>query len=49
MEVMSKRFISSDFYVDVGLTFTSTAEQSVNLMKRMQAALYQNGHLRLHK
>lgn len=44
-----KRFISSDFYVDDGLTSTSTAEQSVNLMKRTQAALYQNGHLRLHK
>lgn len=44
-----KRFISSDFYVDDGLTSTSTAGQSVNLKKRTQAALYQNGHLRLHK
>ena len=44
-----KKFVSSDFYVDDGLTSTPTVELAVDLMQRTQLALQQNGHLRLHK
>ncbi|XP_052819918.1 uncharacterized protein LOC128245732 [Mya arenaria] len=44
-----KEFISQNFYVDDGLVSLPTVEQTVDLMKRTQAALLQNGNLRLHK
>ena len=44
-----QKFVSSDFYVDDGLTSTATPEQAIELMKRTQAALSTYGRLRLHK
>lgn len=44
-----QKFVSTDFYVDDGLTSTATPEQAVDLMKRTQSALSVNGNLRLHK
>lgn len=44
-----QKFVSTDFYVDDGLTSTATPEQAVDLMKRTQSALSSNGSLRLHK
>ena len=44
-----KKWFSSDFYVDDGLTSTPTVDLAVDLMRRTQVILQQNGHLRLYK
>lgn len=44
-----REFVSSDFYVDDGLTSLTTSEQAIDLMKQTQAALDKYGRLRLHK
>lgn len=44
-----QRFISHDFYVDDALTSTPTVDSAVDLMKRTQQALQENGNVKLHK
>lgn len=44
-----QEFVSKDFYVDDGLTSSSSVESAVDLMSRAQEALRVNGNLRLHK
>ena len=41
--------VSKDFYVDDGLTSSSSVESAVDLMSRAQEALKVNCNLRLHK
>ncbi|XP_071178037.1 uncharacterized protein [Mytilus edulis] len=42
-------FVTTDFYVDDGLTSCPTKEEAVKLMKDTQQALAKYGNLRLHK
>ncbi|XP_052245690.1 uncharacterized protein LOC127854670 [Dreissena polymorpha] len=44
-----RKCVSSDFYVDDGITSVSTPEKAIWLMKQTQRALALNGNLRLHK
>lgn len=44
-----QKFIAHDFYVDDGLTSTPTVDSAVDLMKRTQQALQENGNVKLHK
>ncbi|XP_046585211.1 uncharacterized protein LOC124292203 [Haliotis rubra] len=45
----TKTFIENEFYVDDGLTSCPTPEETVDLLKRTQKSLQENGNLRLHK
>ena len=44
-----KRFVERDFYVDDGLTSCPLIDETVNLIKRTQQVLADNGKIRLHK
>ena len=45
----TRTFVENDFYVDDGLTSCPTVDETVNLLKRTQKSLQENGNLRLHK
>ena len=42
-------FVCKHFYVDDGLISVSSDNEAINLVKKTQAALLENGKLRLHK
>ena len=42
-------FVEKDFYVDDALTSVPTASQAVDLLKRTQTVLKNNGNIKLHK
>ncbi|XP_062607667.1 uncharacterized protein LOC134269481 [Saccostrea cucullata] len=42
-------FVKNDFYVDDALTSLPTASQAVDLLKRTQTVLKNNGNIKLHK
>ena len=42
-------FVCKNFYVDDGLISAASDNEAINLMKKTQAALLENGKLRLHK
>ncbi|XP_061185011.1 uncharacterized protein LOC133193026 [Saccostrea echinata] len=44
-----RKFVYNNFYVDDGLTSLPTEAEAVTLMKKTQAALKENGNIRLHK
>ncbi|XP_053403242.1 uncharacterized protein LOC128558339 [Mercenaria mercenaria] len=44
-----KRFVNRDFYVDDALTSKPEATQTIELMKKTQSTLLEEGHIRLHK
>ena len=44
-----QELVSMDFYIDNGLTSSSSVESAVDLMSRAQEALKVNGNLRPHK
>jgi len=44
-----RAFVENNFYVDDGLISLPTASEAVNLMRRTQAALKEEGNLHLHK
>ncbi|XP_056009556.1 uncharacterized protein LOC130051563 [Ostrea edulis] len=44
-----QEFVNNNFYVDDGLISLPSASEAVNLMKKTQATLRENGHIRLHK
>ncbi|XP_052688921.1 uncharacterized protein LOC128167316 [Crassostrea angulata] len=44
-----RKFVYNNFYVDDGLTSLATESEAINLMRKTQATLKNNGNIRLHK
>lgn len=44
-----KSYVHKNFYVDDGITSVPTSTEAVNLLKKIQSVLYDQGKIQLHK
>ncbi|KAK3090823.1 hypothetical protein FSP39_014942 [Pinctada imbricata] len=44
-----KNYVTNDFYVDDALSSTPSAEEAIQILKKTQTVLKENGSIRLHK